>query len=307
MDSPLSTFQESRVLSLFPDGATLLEASYFPSEYLPCPVRVTVERSDQTQVVVVVRLVRHQDASLSREAALLPILHDAGLPVPRVLLAPQHDPDTLNGQDFAVYSFLPGTNCQTMAEASAEGSQSAIAFVISAAETLAGLTEIVRVSAAHKLLPKISLLDELASVQEDENVWLQDSRVMRVIKRLSRELAKIDTPLVLSNGDYQPANFLVEGGQLTGYVDFEYACYQDFLYGFVKYPIYDLRPLNKAGIIAHLLEKHGATPTDFALRLAVGCLKTLKREIPADMGDSPYCQHIFRLLDEAMSQVDNSQ
>jgi aminoglycoside phosphotransferase len=305
MNSLLTAFQESRILSPFPDGSVITEASYFRNEYLPCPIKVSVQLPDHSQRVVVLRLLRHREASLAREAELLPILRAAGLPVPEVLAEPESDPSQPDAQPFAVYSFLAGSNCQTLAEESAAGSKSAIRLVVSAAETLAALTEVVRASVKSNLLPEITLVNELESFCVEGNIWLDDACVVRAVERLRKKLGQIESPLVFTNGDYQPANFLTDGEHLTGFVDFEYAGYQDFLYGFVKYPIYDLHPLNKAGLVAHLLEKRGVSPCDFAVRLALGCLKTLKREIPAEERQSGYCRHIFRLLESSMGTISN--
>ena len=303
MQNLLTPFQEYQILSLFPPGSTIVDAVYFRNEYLPCPTRISVELPDHSLRVVVLRVVWHRDASLAREAGLLPVLLNVELPVPEVLLAPQQDPDQPDTQPFAVYSFLNGVNCQSLAEQSAKGSQTAITLVIAAAERLAQMTERIKLSAVSREIPEISLLDELQSLLVEENEWLAQPSVLRAVEKLQSKLGKVESPLVFTNGDYQPANFLSDGEKVTGFVDFEHACFQDFLHGFVKYPIYDMRPLNKAGIVAYLLEKCGVSEEDFALRLVLGCLKTLRREIPMAERNSPYCQHIFGLLERSMAMV----
>jgi hypothetical protein len=66
---------------------------------------------------------------------------------------------------------------------------------------------------------------------------------------------------------------------VTAYLDFEAAKFEDRLIGFAKYLIYDLDPLNRAGLVREYLAHVGATTADFAPRLALGCLKTLQKEI----------------------------
>ena len=304
MESPLTAFQASRALSRYPAGSTIRQAAYFPSEYLPCPIKVTVELPDHSQSVVVLRLVRHRMAALPAKAALLPVLHHAGLPVAQVLLAAATGRGSARCTRFCPLYFSAWYKLSDIGRS--------IRRRLSACDRLCRRCR--RKSCQHdrschalrlriSCCPKSLCWMSWRACKGKGISGCKMTRVLRAIDRLQRALAAIDTPLVFTNGDYQPANFLVEAGTLTGYVDFEYAAYQDLLYGFVKYPIYDLRPLNRAGIVAHLLEKCGATPADFALRLAVGCLKTLQREISAEMGDSPYGQHIFRLLDDAMRQV----
>ena len=83
---------------------------------------------------------------------------------------------------------------------------------------------------------------------------------------------------------------------MTGFVDFEAACFQDPLIGFAKYPIYDIHPMNRAGLIDSMLESLGFSPRDFAPRLALGCLMTLQNEIPvrpATADERSYKDHVL--------------
>jgi len=116
----------------------------------------------------------------------------------------------------------------------------------------------------------------------------------------------ISEPLVFTNGDYQPANFLTEEGELSGVVDFELAALQDPLVGFAKYPIYDMYPLNGAGVVDDFLESCGYSWKDFAPRLALGCLITLQREIIVEGGDEHehrYRERVITLLYHALDRV----
>lgn len=66
--------------------------------------------------------------------------------------------------------------------------------------------------------------------------------------------------------------------------------------GFVKYPIYDLYPLARTDLIQMFLDAQGFSEEDFDHRLALRCLKILKREIPVSGGDKDTREYRSRVL-----------
>ena len=74
--------------------------------------------------------------------------------------------------------------------------------------------------------------------------------------------------------------------------------------GFVKYPIYDLDPLGKTNIVQVFLQRKGFSEVDFNYRLALGCLKILKKEIPVSGGDEETQEYRNRVLDLLKKSVD---
>jgi hypothetical protein len=84
---------------------------------------------------------------------------------------------------------------------------------------------------------------------------------------------------------------------VTAYLDFEEARFEDRLIGFAKYRIYDVAPLNFAGIVRDYIGYVRATPADFAPRLALGCLRTLQNEIAPTGGDRDMAAYRERVLD----------
>ena len=150
-----------------------------------------------------------------------------------------------------------------------------------------------------KILPSITLLDELKALNTEDNLWLREKIYQIAFQKLQKILPNIKTPLVLSNGDYQPGNFLAQDGKITGFLDFESPSFQDPMMGFVKYPIYDLDPLGKTDIIKVFLNRKGFSEVDFNYRLVLGCLKILKKEIPVSGGDKEtqgYRSRVLNLL-----------
>jgi aminoglycoside phosphotransferase (APT) family kinase protein len=300
----LTLFQRDLLLSLFPKGARILSAAYFPGEYLPLPIQVVVQRAAGSAETIVLRMVRHGDGDLVREVELFPLLARSGLPVPTVLIGPSYDPDLVGDYGVAVYTLLPGRTCQDLAEESPQGCARAIQLVLDATERMAQLTDSVRRADLQPALPEIRLIDDLDSFVQQGGEWMGHEQVIRAVDLLRPRLAQVIEPLVFTNGDYQPANFLTDGETLTGFLDFEYACFRDYLFGFVKFVIYDLHPHNKGGMIPALFQRTHPSPLDFALRMAVGCLKTLQREIPFEDDSSDYRAHVLGLLAESVETIE---
>jgi Phosphotransferase enzyme family len=296
----LTAFQEDLLLAACPSGSRVVKSEYFCTECVPGPVRCVARLPDGSQRTLVLRLARH--GSVEEEACLLPILARMGIPVPEVLTGPQRDP---GGSDaaVAVYSYLGGMNLQELSESSDEGCEVPAGLVVEGANKLADLTDRLKPDPRAQFLPTITLLDQLAMLDRAAGPWIHEKAFADAVHTLRPVLNGISDPPVFTGGDYQPANFLTDGKMLTGFVDFENSRYQDFLFGFAKYPIYDIHPLNTAGFVPFLLDRTGVEPEQFDIRLALGCLATLQREIPVTGGDNKYREHVLHLLADALSTI----
>jgi aminoglycoside phosphotransferase len=293
----LSASQARLALSVFPPGSTILRAHYFDNYDLPCPINVTIAEPGGAVRSVVLRTARK--GSIELEAELLALLDRAGLPVPKVLAGPATTDDqpanalitsVLLGRDLQSLAMLPGANLVEIMDVLAAG-----------IHVLASATTAVQASPVADRLPRHTLHEQLALGIDSH--WLEHPAYSNAVDRLDSELARITTPLVFSNGDYQPGNFLADDGQLTGVLDFESAAFQDPLFGLAKYPIYDLSPLNAAGFVDHYLRVSGFSKQDFLPRLALGCVLTLARQIPVEGGsaaDQAYRRHVLTLLDASL-------
>jgi len=301
----LTAFQQNLLLSACPSGATVVSAAYFRLEYLPAPVRVVVSLPNGGAQTLVLRLANH--GPVEEEARLLPYLEQMGVPVPSVLAGPARDPDSPDAPAVAVYSFLPGRNLQELAESSVEGCRLAMALVVDGAAAMASLTPRLQQKPQLDFLRTITLSDKLAGLVQTGDPWLREAVFIHAVATLRPVLHEVADSPVFTGGDYQPANFLTDGKRLSGFVDFETACYQDFLFGFAKYPIYDLHPMNKAGFVPFLLERRGVSRRDFDIRVALGCLATLQREIPVSGGDTTYRAHVLTLLEQALTTIQSGK
>lgn len=288
----LTDIEKNLVLSCDSGFKEIINTVYFDNYDLPCPVRVDV-RTDNDISHVVLRKSRH--GRIENEAKILRVLGKYGLKVPKVLS------DTVineHGESIAVYSLLEGENLQKISSDSHESLESAKELLLQALRELSDATQYVMKSEVGSLIPLRTLETEIKELYNN-NPWLESPEYQDYLQKISTLTQEIETEVVLTNGDYQPGNFLASNGKVTGFLDFESAVFQDPLIGFVKYPICDLRPLSRTNIIQLFLQQNGFSEKDFKIRLAIGCLKTLKKEVPITDQDEEtirYKDHIFGLL-----------
>jgi hypothetical protein len=302
----LSAFHRALVLSVFPPGSRLEAvrpfAAAYGSAYGPGPLRVDVALATGASRSVVLRRSRRPER-VATEARVLPVLARLGLPVPLVLAGPATDLDAPREGPVTVLSLLPGDNLQRLSETSAAGQVTAGTLVLAGVARLHAVTAGVRADAVAAVLPSHDLQGELAAVLARGGPWLGEPPFRDAVGRLEIPLRAVRTPPVFSNGDYQPGNFLSDGHGLTGFVDFEDACFEDPHAGMAKYRIYDLRPLSKTDLLERYLRAQGLSEAAFAPRMAVRCLATLQREIPVaggDAGQQHYRAHVLGLLQAAL-------
>lgn len=286
----LTPGEQKAILDSDPEIRSVTKAVYFDNYDLPCPILVTVA-TDAGERRLVLRKIRRGD--VRREVRLLALLSEYGLPVPSVLAGPFVNEE---GETAAVYSLLPGENLQKLSSRSEEGLECAKNLLIEAVGKLAGPTEFVGGSELGRSIPRETLAAQLSSVT-DAGPWSGHDVFRQTADHLGRVIPKIDTPLVLTNGDYQPGNFLAKDGKLTGFLDFENAMFQDPLIGFAKYPIYDLIPLSRTDLIERFVKQNGFTMADFNIRLALMCLMILKKEVPVTGGGEETEGYRARILD----------
>jgi hypothetical protein len=301
----LTPAQEALVRAAVPGGVGVVAVR--PSRRwdgraaFPLFVRVAGRAGERT---VLLRVDRFR-GGVEAEASVLPILGRLGLPVPRLLAGPAADPAHPGRGPASVLSVLDGTDLQRLSEAAApEELEPLGAVLFDGVARLHGATAAVR--AAVPALPTVSLAAELAAIRARGGPWPATAAFGAALERLTPAAAAAG-PLVFSNGDYNPANFLAAGRRLTGIVDFALARFEDPYYGFAKYWTYDLRPFHRAGVIARALAARGVSDARLALRLAIRCLWTLQREVPVSGGTpatTRYRERLLRLLAKSLAQLE---
>ncbi len=288
----LTAKEHESILGSDPSFQSISGSAYFDNYDLPCPIRVSVATKNNKHVSVVLRKTRH--GNVENEVKILRALKEFGLLVPEVLAEPFQNEE---GEYAAIYSLLPGENLQKLSMRSEEDLAKAKELLIDAVIRLTDATDFIEKHAVSKTIPSISLMSELDKLNTEDNPWFKEEIFQTAIRKLRGIFENIKTPLVLSNGDYQPGNFLAHDGKITGFLDFESPSFQDPMMGFVKYPIYDLRPLSRTNLIKTFLDRRGFSDEDFKYRLALGCLKILKKEIPVSGGDEETQKYRNRVLD----------
>jgi aminoglycoside phosphotransferase len=314
MDRPLSTFQEQFILSACPASSHILSARFHRTVRLPGPIWVSVALPGGNECMLILRM-DQRIGGVEREAAILPVLARLGLPVPVVLTGPVVDPTRPEWGAMTILNVLPGQDLLAYSwDAPPPALERAMRLVLDGVARLHALTnEIARDPVAAKL-PCITLLDELQGVIRRGGPWLNEPLFTDAIERLLPIVSAIDTPLVFSSGDYNPGNFLFDGEQLTGFIDFTWPCFEDPHIGMAKYWTYSWYPLDKAGIVERYLEEQYLSFAEFAPRLAVRCLWTLQREIAVSGGEdilvddeyeshADYRRRILDLLAKAMRET----
>ncbi|NLG24484.1 MAG: phosphotransferase [Clostridiales bacterium] len=120
-------------------------------------------------------------------------------------------------------------------------------------------------------IPKKTLAAELEAIEREAGDWLRVPLFQQVLALLRTALPGLSRPLVFSNGDYNPLNFLAAGGTLSGWIDFEHACYEDPYIGFAKFLLWAddgrWRAGAQSGLVERYLYEHQVAPTEFLARL----------------------------------------
>jgi hypothetical protein len=174
---------------------------------------------------------------------------------------------------------------------------------------LHGLTESILHDQVSQILPRKTLLTELKEIIARGGPWFEAPAYAQAVQRLRPILAGIETPLVFTNGDYNPLNYLYQGEELTGWLDFGGACFEDPHVGFAKFVIWSFDRLGwgtgaQAGLVERTLYSRDVSRSEFAPRLALRCLYRLQRDCSvADEQDAFYRQAVWRVLDAALEDL----
>jgi hypothetical protein len=283
--------EHEAILNIDPAFLSVEEVVYFDNYDLPCPILVSLRTRQGSLVKVVLRRTRHGD--VRNEVPILRALKAYGLPVPQVLAGPFKND---RNEHVAVYSLLPGENLQKLSMGSGRDLDLAKNLLIQATTTLTDTGEFIKKYEAGGLAPSKTLADELRTLCDGDNPWYAEKVFSDAIRKLQGSLDGVATPLVFTNGDYQPGNFLAQAGELTGFLDFESPSFQDPMMAFVKYPIYDLQPISRTDLIQVFLRRHGFSEEEFGRRLVLGCLQVLKKEVPVLGGDIEMQKYRERVL-----------
>lgn len=304
MSYALTPFQTQLILSCFVRGGRIVEAQPM-QEMQPCPLRITVlDLESGVTRHVVLRLSRNR-GGVEREARILPLLHDLGLLVPRLLAGPERETD--GGDSFSVLEFLPGDTLQVLADLSEQGAATAKQLLVEGIVRLFEATSALSQSAVADALPRSSLHDEWVKLSDISGDWASVTPYREALRQLEPlcEVAARTTSLVFSNGDYQPGNFLTDGETLTGFLDFEKAGFEDPMWTLARYPVYALEPFGRVGLTRAVLDRLGFSDSQFAVRIALFGLRTLRTKTsPDSTRNGALRDRVWELVDRSLCQTE---
>ena len=303
---PLSPWRTEWLLSAFPSGSTLLdpETAGYDWEALPeREVHVDVRTPNGASESVALRMSGRKDG-IRTEAALLPVLSELGLPVPRVVLGPTQDPDYPD-RGMLIATTLPAgrSACEWAVEGGTKAIDHACNVVLDAIDLMASVTAAVEASPAAGILERCTLADELARIVRIGGPWMAHPAFSEAIRLLEPIVEKIQIPLIFSDGGIGPNARVDEEGNLIGFDTFAWARIEDPHYQITKYWTYDCWPIRRAGFVERYLVRKALSMREFAPRLGVRALTTLQREIPVRGGDEAYRSDMFGWLKLAMDSL----
>jgi phosphotransferase family enzyme len=299
---------EGLLLSFYPPGAVLLGLRSYRPAYAFYPALASVRTPDGGTSTCVVKTSDRID-TLSKEARVLRALAEIGLPVPAVLAGPTTLPDQAHNEALLLLSELPGQPLPWIALTSLAEANRACRLLIEGVRRLHQLTEPLRRHEIAPSLPHDTLASELNETVRRAGEWLGVAPFVRAVDYLSAHLAGCELPLVFSNGDYNPLNFLHDGKELTAWIDFAGARFEDPHIGFAKFVIwapddYGWGTGAKAGLVERYLYTRNVSRREFLPRLMLRCLRHLIDETPLDgTGDPAHRAHMLRIVEDCLLEL----
>jgi aminoglycoside phosphotransferase len=276
----MNDYLQSIILAAYPRGSRIVAVQSYRPDYLPYPARIIVENDLGARITCVLK-VGPQFEQVTLEARVLTALAELGLSVPTVLAGPIALSDDEGTEAAIILSELPGTPLPWLGLTDLAAANLTCHLVQHGVDTLHALTGPIREHAVAPLLPSISLLGELQTIIDTGGVWFEHEVFVEAITLLQMILPTITTPLVFSNGDYNPLNFLHSDQTVTGWIDFEHACFEDPYIGFAKFMLwanddYGWGTGNKAGLVERYLYAHNISRLEWTPRFVLRCLRQLQ-------------------------------
>jgi aminoglycoside phosphotransferase len=297
---------EQSLLSVYPPGTEVLGTHAYRDGYRAFPMRVSVRTPEGSTERCVIKAGDDIDP-LTREADVLRCLAGIGLSVPVVLAGPIALTDQNEVGALMVLSEMPGQSLPWCGVTSLAEADLTCRLLIRGVLRLHELTEHVSRHAIAGALPRVTLSSELGEIVQRGGEWLGVSLFTEAIGRLQQVIAGVEVPLVFSNGDYNPLNFLHEREALTGWIDFEAARFEDPHIGFAKFQIWRLDDYGwgtgmRAGLIERYLYAQSVSRREFAPRLVLRCLRHLQQEVSVrSVEDAIQRAHLLNVLADGLS------
>jgi aminoglycoside phosphotransferase len=274
------------IMQLYPQTARIIDMHSFRSGYLPYPARLTLQTTTGATVVCVLKVDADAD-KLAYEALVLRALADLQLPVPQVIARPITIPSTPAPLTVMLISELPGQPLPWIGLTDLATADRTCHLVHAAVDRLHALTSAVAAHPIATQMPSRTLESEVQTIRARRSVWLDVPLFSDALNLVQTAIPQYRSPLVFSNGDYNPLNFLVADDALVGWIDFEYACFEDPYIGFAKFLLWadDIVGWGagaKVGLVERFLYMRQVSPVAFLIRLVLRGLSHLQDTSPTD-------------------------
>jgi aminoglycoside phosphotransferase len=290
------------ILRMLPEAMEIVEIRPYRPEFLPYPARVTLQTASRTLAVCVVKT----NASLTKlahEAQVLSALAELKLTVPPVLGGPETIATEAGPLAVMLLGELPGQPLPWLGLTDLAVVRRTSALLQEAVDVLHHLTPYISSHPIAVSLPSVTLESELDRMTVGGGRWLRKYGLASALTVVRTSLPHFPAALVFSNGDYNPINFLVKDEELSGWLDFEYACFEDPYIGFAKFILWADDDFGwgagaKIGLVEDFLSRRMASPESFLPRLILRGLRYLHDNYPAEPP-----AYMIRVIDSALGRL----
>ncbi|HVU11290.1 MAG TPA: phosphotransferase [Phototrophicaceae bacterium] len=208
---------QEAILQLYPNATRIIDIRSFRQGYLAYPARLTVQTTSGDRATCVLKVSADAD-KLAYEARVLRALTDLQLPVPNVIADPISISDSSTTLNLMLISELPGQTIPWIDVTDLATADRTCRLVNTAVDRLHALTPAIAAHPIAPLLPVKTLEAEVEAIQARGGLWFDVPLFTEALKLVQTALPHYDNPLVFSNGDYNPLNFLVADDRLVGWL-----------------------------------------------------------------------------------------
>ena len=280
-----SSLQQA-ILQIYPQAARIIDIHSFRPGYLPYPARLTLQTTTGDTVICVIKASENA-GKINHEAHVLRALAELKLPVPEVLAGPITVPDTSPPLTIMLIGELPGQPLPWLRLTDLAIADQTCRLVHTAIDCLHALTPEVQAHPVAALVPSKTLESEVQTIRARHSAWFDVPLFNEALELVEAALPLHNSPLVFSNGDYNPLNFLTADDELVGFIDFEYACFEDPYIGFAKFLLWADDDFGwgagaKSGLVERFLYTHQVPPSTFLVRLVLRGLSHVQDTSPAN-------------------------
>ncbi len=274
------------ILQMCPQATAVIDVQSYRPGYLPYPARVTLQTNTGVPVACTLKT-SAQPEILAYETQVIRALAGHPILVPRVLGGPITIMQGDQPLTVALLSELQGQPLPWIGLADLATAHRTCQLVLQAVDILHALTPRMLADPCAPSIHRITLESELEAILNCGGSWFDVPFFTEAVALLQATIPHFLSPLVFSNGDYNPLNFLVVDNTLTGWIDFEHACFEDPHIGFAKFILWGDDDLGwgagvKAGLVERYVYEHQVAPAMFLVRLLLRGLHYIQETDPAN-------------------------